>query len=98
MSYSLQTLWHERQRFMPGVLAVAFSALLIALQCGLLLGLFSLTSIPIDLSHADIWVGHPGVPSVDLGRPIPKGWMAYLALPEVEQVECYMGGFAYWDK
>ena len=30
MSYSLATLWHERQRFLPGVLAVAFSALLIA--------------------------------------------------------------------
>jgi len=98
MSYSLATLWYERQRFLPGVLAVAFSALLIALQCGLLLGLFSITSIPIDMSNADIWVGHPGVPSVDLGRPIPKAWMSYLAVPEVERVECYMGGFAYWDK
>ena len=78
MSYSLQTLWYERQRFMPGVLAVAFSALLIALQCGLLLGLFSITSIPIDGSHADIWVGHPEVPSIDLGRPIPEAWMSYL--------------------
>jgi len=63
MSYSLATLWYERQRFLPGVLAVAFSALLIALQCGLLLGLFSITSIPIDMSSADVWVGHPEVPS-----------------------------------
>ena len=31
MSYALITLWHERQRFLPGVLAVAFSALLVAL-------------------------------------------------------------------
>lgn len=97
-SYSLATLWYERQRFLPGVLAVAFSALLIALQCGLLLGLFSITSIPIDMSHADIWIGHPGIPSVDLGRPIPKAWISYLSLPEVERVEYYMGGFAYWDK
>ena len=42
MSYSLAPLWYERQRFLPGVLAVGFSALLIALQCGLLLGLFSI--------------------------------------------------------
>jgi putative ABC transport system permease protein len=79
-------------------LAVSFSCLLIALQCGLLLGLFSITSIPIDESSADIWVGHPEVPSVDLGRPIPEAWQSYLALPEVQRCEPYMEGFAYWDK
>jgi putative ABC transport system permease protein len=98
MSYSLATLWYERQRYLPGVLAVAFSALLIALQCGLLLGLFSITSIPIDESHGDIWVGHPKVPSVDLGRPIPEAWLSYLAMPEIERSEVFMQGFAYWDK
>jgi putative ABC transport system permease protein len=98
MSYSLATLWFERQRFLPGVLAVAFSALLIALQCGLLLGLFSITSLPIDETHADVWVGHPEVPSVDLGRPIPEAWQSYLAMPEVERVEPYVQGFAYWAK
>lgn len=98
MSYSLTTLWYERQRFLPGILAVAFSALLIALQCGLLLGLFSITSIPIDMSNADIWVGHPEVPSVDLGRPIPEPWMSYLAMEEVERIEPFIEGFAYFDK
>src|SRR5437016_14306408 len=99
MSYSLATLWYERQRFLPGVLAVGFSALLIALQCGLLLGLFSITSIPIDESGADVWVGHPEVPSVDLGRPIPEAWQSYIApLPEVERTEPFLEGFAYWDK
>jgi len=98
MSYSLATLWYERQRYLPGVLAVAFSCLLIALQCGLLLGLFSITSLPIDNTSADIWVGHPDVPSVDLGRPIPAAWQSYLSMPEVERCEVYMQGFAYWDK
>jgi putative ABC transport system permease protein len=98
MSYALSTLWYERQRYLPAVLAVAFSCLLIALQCGLLLGLFSITSIPIDESTADIWVGHPEVPSVDLGRPIPEAWQSYLALPQVERTEPYMEGFAYWSK
>ena len=98
MSYSLATLWYERQRFLPGVLAVGFSALLIALQCGLLLGLFSITSIPIDQSGADVWVGHPEVPSVDLGRPIPESWMSYLSMPEVERTEPFIEGFGYWDK
>jgi putative ABC transport system permease protein len=91
-------LWYERQRYLPAVLAVAFSCLLIALQCGLLLGLFSITSIPIDMSSADVWVGHPDVPSVDLGIPIPEAWQSYMAMPEVEHTEPYMEGFAYWKK
>ena len=72
MSYALSTLWYERQRFLPGVLAVAFSACSSPCSAACLLGLFSITSIPIDESQADIWVGHPEVPSVDLGRPIPR--------------------------
>src|SRR5581483_2023981 len=66
MSYALATLWHERQRFLPGILATAFSALLIVVQCGLLLGLFAIVSMPIDHSSADVWVGSPQVMSVDL--------------------------------
>jgi putative ABC transport system permease protein len=99
MSYALATLWHERNRFLPGVLAVAFSALLIAMQGGLLLGLFSVTSLPIDRTGADVWVGHPEVLSVDLGRPIPERWVSRLAMqPEVERTEMYLQGFAYWGK
>jgi putative ABC transport system permease protein len=98
MSYSLATLWYERQRYVPGVLAVAFSALLIAMQAGLLLGLFSICSIPIDESGADIWVGHPEVPSVDLGQPIPEAWQSYLSMAEVERTEAYVEGFRYWNR
>src|SRR5438874_8206230 len=91
MSFSLTTLWHERSRFLPGVLAVAFSALLITVQFGILLGLLSLTSIPVDLAGADLWVGHPAVLSVDIGRPIPENWFARVqAEPEVDRVEAYM--------
>ena len=79
MSYSLTTLWYERHRFLPGILAVSFSAVLIALQCGLLLGLFSITSIPIDHTRADIWVGAPQVLSVDVSRWIPETYMARVA-------------------
>lgn len=99
MSYSLSTLWYDRQRYLPGILAVAFSALLIALQCGLLLGLFSITSIPVDHTNADIWVGAPEVLSVDLGRPIREATIALLANePAVERVEIYLQGFSYWSK
>lgn len=99
MSYSLATLWYERQRYLPGILAVAFSALLIILQCGLLLGLFAITSIPIDHTRADIWVGAPQVLSVDLGRPIPEKYLLRLASqPEVERCEVFLQGFMYWSK
>ena len=98
-SYSLSMLWHERARYLPGVLAVAFSSLLIALQCGLLLGLFAITSIPIDHTHADVWVGAPQVLSVDLGEPIYEGIFARLQnQPEVERTEFYLQGFSYWTK
>jgi putative ABC transport system permease protein len=100
MSYSLTTLWHEKNRFLPGVLAVAFSALLIALQCGLLLGLFSITSTPVDHTRADVWVTGPEVPCADLGRPIDEGsTFAKVAVqPEVARTEIFMQGFAYWAK
>jgi putative ABC transport system permease protein len=99
MSYALATLWHERQRYLPGVLAVGFSALLIALQCGLLLGLFSITSIPVDHTRADIWVGAPEVLSVDLGRPMPESFLLRVEnQPEVAVAELFLQGFAYWGK
>jgi putative ABC transport system permease protein len=103
MSYALQTLWHERQRYASGVLAVTFSAVLIALQCGLLLGLFKITSIPIDHASGDldrtIWVGSTAVPSVDLGKPIPESYVTRIAgMPGVEMPEEYIANFANYTK
>src|SRR5438477_4535458 len=99
MSYALQTLWHERQRYASGVFAVTFSAVLIALQCGLLLGLFKITSIPIDQTHADIWVGSKSVPSVDLGKPIPESYLTRVdGLSGVRTVELYIANFANFTK
>jgi putative ABC transport system permease protein len=99
MSYALSTLWHERQRYLPGVLAVGFSALLVALQCGLLLGLFSVSSMPVDRGQADVWLGGPGVLSVDLGTPIPESYLARMAAqPEIERCEVFIQGFGKWAK
>jgi putative ABC transport system permease protein len=99
MKYSLATLWHERQRYLPGVLAVAFSALLIAMQWGLLLGIFAQVGTPIDHARADVWVGYPGVPSVDIGPMVPQAWEARLAnQPEVTRVEPYVRGMVLWGK
>ena len=99
MNYSLATLWHERPRYLPGIGAVAFSAVLIALQCGLLLGLFKITSIPVDHTRADVWIGSPEVLSVDLGRPIPNSQLSRVAGdPRVKTVEPYYQSFGSWIK
>ncbi|MDY3562384.1 ABC transporter permease [Gemmata sp. JC673] len=99
MSYALQTLWHERQRYASGVLAVTFSAVLIALQCGLLLGLFKITSIPVDNTTADLWVGSREVSSVDLGKPIPVSYVSRVeGTPGVKSVELYIANFANFSK
>ncbi len=79
MSYALTTIWYERQRFLPAILAVAFSAVLIALQSGIVLGLLTMMSLPVDRAAADVWIGYPGVRSVDLGRPIPERWWVQVA-------------------
>ncbi len=97
MSYALQTLWHEKARYAAGVGAVAFSAVLIVLQVGLLLGLFTLTSIPVDHTTADIWVGAQDVKSVDLGQGIATN-LHLARLSEkpglVGQPEVFLANFA----
>ena len=98
MSYTLATLWHGRQRFVPAVLAVAFSALLVAVQCGLMLGALSIVSLPIDHTQADIWVGAPGFSSIDVTRPIPESWRARFNMPEVERTELFIRGIPLWQK
>lgn len=99
MSYTLEILWFDRQRYLAGVLAVAFSAILIDVQCGLLLGLFSVTSRPVDWTRADLWLMAPQVQSVDTGRPIPRRFLTRLASqPEVTKTEVYLQGFSFWSK
>lgn len=99
MSYALATIWFERYRFFPAVLAVAFSAILIAAQTGLVIGLLSMTSLAIDKTRAEIWVSYPGVRSVDLGMPLPERWGSrLLAQPEIERIEPSTIGFSLWTR
>jgi putative ABC transport system permease protein len=97
--YSLKILWYGRNRFLPAVLAVSFSAVLIAVQFGVLMGALAVTSRPIDHATAQIWVGIRAVPSIELGHPIPEAWLERVqAQPEIEEVEPYLYEFSYWHK
>src|SRR5262249_26310743 len=99
MPYSLTIIWREPRRYLPALLAVAFSDLLITVQVGLLLGAPSLLSLPIDHSGAEVWVASPEVLSIELGYPIPESWRSRLAsMPEVVDTEPYLYGYSYWRK
>ena len=99
MNFALATIWYERQRYIPAICAVAFSAVLIVVQTGLMLGLAQMMSLPVDQARADLWVGYPGVRSVDLGRSIPESSLNLVAAhPDVERVEPCVLGFSIWTR
>ncbi|MBU4432972.1 MAG: ABC transporter permease [Alphaproteobacteria bacterium] len=96
-SIALKTLLFDWRRFAPAAVAVGFSGLLVLLQAGLILGVFSLASVYVTKSSADLWVGFPGVQSIDLGHPI--GGLTELILradPRVAQVEPFYWGSGEW--
>jgi putative ABC transport system permease protein len=99
LPYSLAIVLRNRSRYLPAVLAVAFSAILISLQGGLLLGLLEFISLPIDNSSADIWVTTRHAESLTLAQPVPEAWALRLsAQPEINRVETYLQGFGSWHK
>ena len=99
MPYSLAILWRNRNRYLPAVMAVTFSATLIAVQGGLLLGLLVFISLPIDHATADLWITTGDAPSLTLAQSIPESWLLRVAAqPEVERAEPYLLGFAAWHK
>ncbi|MBI3343480.1 MAG: ABC transporter permease [Gammaproteobacteria bacterium] len=83
-----KTLVYEWRRFLPAMLAVAFSGLLLLMQFALVLGIFGSASVYIRKSAGDLWVGYPGTQTIDLGRPIPSDTeMKLLMDPAAERVE-----------
>jgi putative ABC transport system permease protein len=71
-----------------------------ALQFGLMLGLFMITSIPIDhTDQSNVWVGSNDVQSVDLGQPIPESYIARIGSPPgTRPVEPFVANFANFFK
>jgi putative ABC transport system permease protein len=92
-----KTLLHEWRRFLPAMLAVAFSGLLLLMQAALVLGIFGATAVYITASDADVWVGYPGTQSIELGRPIaPAARTALLMDPGVARVDPFAWVGADW--
>jgi putative ABC transport system permease protein len=90
ISLARTTLRRDWRRFLPAVIAVGFAGLLVLIQLGLMLGIFRTISVYIDQSTADLWVGYPGTPSVDVSRPIPAKVEVFLRQhPEVVATESF---------
>lgn len=86
-----KTLLHEWRRFLPALLAVAFSGLLLLVQTALVLGIFGSAAVFIDKSQGDLWIGYPGTRSVELGRALPLDTEIWLRLePAVARVEAFL--------
>ena len=99
MPYSLAIVWRERNRFLPAAFAVTFSAVLIAVQCGVLLGFLAVASRPIDRASADIWVGSRELVTLGFSDPIPETWrLRVTTQPEIVQVEPYYFGWGFWHR
>lgn len=97
MSMAFRSLIHGWRRFAPAVVAVGFSGLLVLLQAAVILGIFSLSSIYVTRSTADLWVGFPGVQSLDLGRPISGQAEFFMRMQsDVGRVEPFLWGSGEW--
>jgi hypothetical protein len=92
-----KTLLNEWRRFLPAVVAVAFSALLLLVQTALVLGIFGSAAIYIEASKGDLWVGYPGTRTVELGRLLPADTEIWVRLDEaVDRVEPYRWIYGDW--
>lgn len=75
-SLARATLLHDWRRFLPAILSVAFSGVLMLVQLGLLSGMFATVTVLVDSIPAQIWVTAPATQSVDDTAEIPASLAA----------------------
>lgn len=92
-----KTLLHEWRRFLPAVVAVAFSGLLLMVQAALVLGIFGSAAVYIEASKGDLWICYPGTRTIELGRLLPSDTDIWVRLDEaVDRVEPYRWIYGDW--
>jgi putative ABC transport system permease protein len=97
--YSLRMLWRDRRRFLPALLAIGLSAVLIAVQLGLVHGLVRTVSALIDYCSADVWVLPRDAPSLHQTSTFPRAWQSRLDLqPEIDRSEELMTAMGRWRR
>lgn len=92
-----KTLLHEWRRFLPAVIAVAFSGVLMIAQGALLLGIVGANALYVSQSNADLWVGFPGTQSVELGRTLkPDSIIELYSEAGITHIERFLLGSGDW--
>lgn len=92
-----KTFIHEWRRFVPAVLSVGFTGLMLITQASLVLGIFGTAALYVRESSADLWAGYPGTQSVNFGRPVSADAEMRLRMdPDVAAVEPYQWVDADW--
>lgn len=76
---ALQSLLHDRGKFVAALTGVAFAAALVLIQTGLYEGFRSNASGPIQRAGGDVWVMPRGVPVVERGELMSGAARALLA-------------------
>jgi putative ABC transport system permease protein len=86
-----KTLIHEWRRFLPAIMAIGFSGVLLCVQAALVLGIFGSAAVYVTSSSADLWAGYPGTQSVNFGRAVgPDVEMRLRMDPDITDVEPYL--------
>lgn len=99
VSLARSMLKKEWKKYLPAMLAVAFSGLLMIVQVGLLLGMFETVTIIVDNSTADLFVTHPQTDSPDMAREMPSRleWRL-MSHPAVKDVQTVTMSYGDWRK
>lgn len=99
LPYALKIVVREPGRFLPAVLAITFSAVLVSMQSGMLLGFLRTSSRPIENVRADLWVGSRDLPALGFSHAVEETWYGRIASqPEVRTVEPYVYGITMWHR
>lgn len=97
VSLARRSLLYEWRRYLAGVLAVAFSGLLVIVQIALLFGLLHTVTAVVDFSKADLWVIEATTQSFDLPRDMPARFeMRLRGHPSVRRVEPLQLSISEW--
>jgi putative ABC transport system permease protein len=99
LPYALKIVLREPGRYLPAALAVTFSAVLVSMQSGMLLGFLRSSARPVERVRADLWVGPKTMPALGFSHPVEEAWYGRVASqPEVAAVEPYLYGITMWHK
>ncbi|MFN4154219.1 MAG: ABC transporter permease [Paracoccaceae bacterium] len=87
---ALKSVLHGWRRYLPVVIAVGISGLMMVIQAALAMGAFSLSAAPVRLSQADLWIGPADATALDESRGLSQLAVGRLWLdPDIIRIEAY---------